>query len=106
MALVSGKRTIAGMPDSGIANVFAAVGNQPMAKVLLIEDDGETVKKLQPNSPIAVLKSNVGQRHRRPRQSALIEARRMIVDRLCPEWTASRFIEALRKEQVPPRCWC
>jgi len=34
MALVSGKRTIAGMPDSGIANVFAAVGNQPMAKVL------------------------------------------------------------------------
>src|ERR1700692_4792089 len=45
MALVSGgNRTVPGISDPNTAGVFAAIGNPPMAKVLLIEDDSETAE--------------------------------------------------------------
>src|SRR5216684_1785083 len=46
MALVSRKRTVSGGRSSGTANAFAAIENQLMAKVLLIEDDSETAEEI------------------------------------------------------------
>ncbi len=101
MALVSGKRTIAGMPDSGIANVFAAVGNQPMAKVLLIEDDGETAEEITAelaDRGFEVEWSANGIEGLDKARSSRPDA--MIVDRLLPGMDGLTVIEALRKEQV------
>src|SRR5438477_279147 len=46
MAEVSGKRAVVAEGTSGSANVFAAVGDQLMTKVLLIEDDSETAEEI------------------------------------------------------------
>src|SRR5712672_3109772 len=46
MEMVSGKHTAPGMPRSSNANAFAAIENQLMTKVLLIEDDSETAEEI------------------------------------------------------------
>jgi two-component system OmpR family response regulator len=46
MALVLGKAAVPGVRRSSHANVFAAIENQLMAKVLLIEDDSETAEEI------------------------------------------------------------
>jgi two-component system OmpR family response regulator len=102
MALVSGsKRTVPGAAGSDIAGVLAAVGNQPMAKVLLIEDDRETAEEI--TAELAERGFDVEwsangidglDRARSSRPDA------MIVDRLLPGMDGLTVIETLRNEQV------
>src|SRR5437879_12106586 len=101
MALVSGKRTVPGMPRSSIANDFAEVENQLMTKVLLIEDDSETAEEITAelaDRGFEVEWSANGIEGLDKARSLKPDA--MIVDRLLPGMDGLTVIEALRKEQV------
>ena len=101
MASVLGKRTVPGMPSAGTANVFAAVENELMAKVLLIEDDGETAEEITAelaDRGFDVEWSANGIDGLDKARSLRPDA--MIVDRLLPGMDGLTIIEALRKEQV------
>src|SRR5467141_949096 len=101
MALVSGKGTVPGMPRSSIANPFAAVENQLMTKVLLIEDDSETAEEITAelaDRGFEVEWSADGIEGLDKARSSRPDA--MIVDRLLPGLDGLTVIEALRKEQV------
>jgi two-component system, OmpR family, response regulator len=101
MALISGKRAVPGMPRSSIANVFAAVENQLMAKVLLIEDDSETAEEITAelaDRGFEVEWSANGIEGLDKARSSQPDA--MIVDRLLPGMDGLTIIEALRKDQV------
>src|SRR4030088_26543 len=101
MEMVSGKHTAPGMPRSSNANAFAAIENQLMTKVLLIEDDSETAEKIT---------AELSDRGFEGEWSAngidgLDKARSlrsdaMIVDRLLPGMDGLTVIEARRKEEV------
>src|SRR6185295_9405865 len=98
MAEVSGKRPTG---TSGFADVFAAVGDRLMTKVLLIEDDSETAEEIT---------AELADRGFEVEWAAngidgLDKARSMrpdamIVDRLLPGMDGLTVIEALRKDQV------
>jgi two-component system OmpR family response regulator len=101
MALVSGKRTVPGMPRSSIANLFAAVENQLMTKVLLIEDDSETAEEITAelaDRGFEVEWSANGIEGLDKARSSRPDA--MIVDRLLPGMDGLTIIEALRKDQM------
>ena len=101
MALVLGKRRIPEMRSAGTANVFAAVENELMAKVLLIEDDGETAEEITAelaDRGFDVEWSANGIDGLDKARSLRPDA--MIVDRLLPGMDGLTIIEALRKEQV------
>jgi two-component system OmpR family response regulator len=101
MASVPGKRTIPGMRSAGTVNVFAAVENQLMAKVLLIEDDSETAEEIAAEVAgrgFDVEWSANGIDGLDKARSARPDA--MIVDRLLPGMDGLTIIEALRKDQV------
>jgi two-component system OmpR family response regulator len=101
MALVSGKRTVPGMPRSSIANDFAAVENQLMTKVLLIEDDSETAEEITAelaDRGFEVEWSANGIEGLDKARSSRPDA--MIVDRLLPGMDGLTIIEALRKDQM------
>src|SRR5437868_4758824 len=101
MALVSGKRNIPGAAASSPANVFAAVGNRLMTKVLLIEDDSETAEEITAelaDRGFEVEWSANGIEGLDKARSLKPDA--MIVDRLLPGMDGLTVIEALRKEQV------
>src|SRR5881227_409230 len=101
MALVSGKRNIPGAAASSPANVFAAVGNRLMTKVLLIEDDSETAEEITAelaDRGFEVEWSANGIEGLDKARSSRPDA--MIVDRLLPGMDGLTVIEALRKEQV------
>ena len=101
MALVLDKRTIPGMRSAGTVNVFAAVENQPMAKVLLIEDDSETAEEITAelaDRGFDVEWSANGIDGLDKARSSRPDA--MIVDRLLPGMDGLTIIEALRKDQV------
>jgi two-component system OmpR family response regulator len=101
MALVSGKRTVPGMPRSSVANLFATVENQLMTKVLLIEDDSETAEEITAelaDRGFEVEWSANGIEGLDKARSSRPDA--MIVDRLLPGMDGLTIIEALRKDQV------
>src|SRR5438132_9967732 len=101
MALVSGKRNIPGAAASSPANVFAAVGDQLMTKVLLIEDDSETAEEITAelaDRGFEVEWSANGIEGLDKARSLRPDA--MIVDRLLPGMDGLTVIEALRKDQV------
>ena len=101
MALVSSKRTVSGGRSSGTANAFAAIENQLMAKVLLIEDDSETAEEITAelsDRGFEVEWSANGIEGLDKARSLRPDA--MIVDRLLPGMDGLTVIEALRKEQV------
>jgi two-component system OmpR family response regulator len=101
MALVSSKRTVSGGRSSSTANAFAAIENQLMAKVLLIEDDSETAEEITAelsDRGFEVEWSANGIDGLDKARSLRPDA--MIVDRLLPGMDGLTVIEALRKEQV------
>jgi two-component system, OmpR family, response regulator len=102
MALMArSKRTVPGMSGLGTANLFAAGGNQLMAKVLLIEDDSETAEEITAelaDRGFEVEWSANGIEGLDKARSSRPDA--MIVDRLLPGMDGLTVIEALRKEQV------
>src|SRR6202051_3937682 len=101
MALVPDKRRVQGKPDSSTANGSAAVENQLMAKVLLIEDDSETAEEITAelaDRGFEVDWSANGIEGLDKARSSQPDA--MIVDRLLPGMDGLTIIEALRKDQV------
>src|SRR3979490_730593 len=101
MELVSGRHTAPGMPRSSTANVFAAAGDQLMAKVLLIEDDSETAEEITAelaDRGFEVEWAADGIEGLDKARSSRPDA--MIVDRLLPGMDGLAVIEALRKDQV------
>ena len=102
MALMTGsRRPVPGMSGLGTANVFAAGGNQLMAKVLLIEDDSETAEEITAelaDRGFEVEWAANGIDGLDKARSLRPDA--MIVDRLLPGMDGLTVIEALRKEQV------
>src|SRR3979411_3111376 len=101
MGLVSGKHTAPGMPRSSNANAFAAVENQLMTKVLLIEDDSETAEEITAElADRGCEKELWGTGIEGLDKARLLRPDAMIVDRLLPGMDGLTIIEALRKEQV------
>jgi two-component system, OmpR family, response regulator len=102
MALVTGnRRAILGVAGSSTSGIFAAVGNEPMAKVLLIEDDSETAEEITAelaDRGFEVEWSANGIEGLDKARSLRPDA--MIVDRLLPGMDGLSVIETLRKEQV------
>jgi two-component system OmpR family response regulator len=101
MAEVSGKRAVVAEGTSGSANVFAAVGDRLMTKVLLIEDDSETAEEITAelaDRGFEVEWSANGIEGLDKARSLRPDA--MIVDRLLPGMDGLTLIEALRKDQV------
>src|ERR1700726_711595 len=101
MALVSSRRTVSGERGSIAANALAAFENKLMAKVLLIEDDGETAEEIAAelaDRGFEVEWSANGIEGLDKARSLRPDA--MIVDRLLPGMDGLTVIEALRKEQV------
>ena len=97
----AGKRMVAGSGGASAADVFAAIEANVMAKVLLIEDDGETAQEITAelvDRGFEVEWSSNGidglEKARTLRPDA------MIVDRLLPGMDGLTVIEALRKDQV------
>ena len=101
MTVVSGKRAVTGAGTSGLANDFAAAGNQLMTKVLLIEDDSETAEEITAelvDRGFEVEWSANGIEGLTKARSSRPDA--MIVDRLLPGMDGLTVVEALRKDQV------
>src|ERR1700726_4049830 len=101
MALVSSRRTVSGERGSIAANALAAFENKLMAKVLLIEDDGETAEEITAelaDSGFEVEWSADGIAGLDKARSLRPDA--MIVDRLLPGMDGLTVIETLRKDQV------
>jgi two-component system OmpR family response regulator len=99
MALISRKPTE--MPITSQANVFAAAGNQLMARVLLIEDDSETAEEITAelaDRGFDVEWSANGIEGLDKARSLRPDA--MIVDLLLPGMDGLAVLEALRKDQV------
>src|SRR5246127_5623355 len=101
MAKLADKRMVAGSQGARAAGVFAAIEAHLMAKVLLIEDDGETAQEITAelsDRGFEVEWSSNGidglDKARALRPDA------MIVDRLLPGMDGLTVIETLRKEQV------
>jgi two-component system OmpR family response regulator len=101
MEMVSGKHTAPGMPRSSNANAFAAVENQLMTKVLLIEDDSETAEEITAELADRGFEIEWSANGIEGLDKArLLRPDAMIVDRLLPGMDGLTIIEALRKEQV------
>jgi two-component system, OmpR family, response regulator len=104
MPLVPSKHMIAQNPGSRTGrgvNALAAAGNEPMTKVLLIEDDSETAEEIAAelaDRGFEVEWSANGIEGLDKARSSRPDA--MIVDRLLPGMDGLTVIEALRKEQV------
>src|SRR5450432_4136180 len=101
MSVLSGKRAVVGAEASSPANVFTAVGNRLMTKVLLIEDDSETAEEIAAelaDRGFEVEWSANGIEGLDKARSTRPDA--MIVDRLLPGMDGLTVIEALRKDQV------
>src|SRR6202171_6414814 len=101
MALVLGKRRVSGIPAARAANVLAAVENELMAKVLLIEDDRETAEEITAelaDRGFEVQWAADGIEGLDKARSSQPDA--MIVDRLLPGMDGLTVIEALRKDEV------
>src|SRR3979409_2622054 len=101
MGLVSGKHTAPGMPRSSNANAFAAVENQLMNKLLLIEDDSDTAEEITAELADRGFEIEWSANGIEGLDKArLLRPDAMIVDRLLPGMDGLPIIEALRKEQV------
>src|SRR3981189_2192084 len=101
MEMVSGKHTAPGMPRSSNANAFAAIENQLMTKVLLIEDDSETAEEITAELADRGFEIEWSANGIEGLDKArLLRPDAMIVDRLLPGMDGLTIIEALRKEQV------
>src|SRR5260370_42347364 len=101
MALVLGKRMVSGIPAARAANGFAAIENDLMAKVLLIEDDSETAEEIKAelaDRGFEVEWAANGIEGLDKARSSRPDA--MIVDRLLPGMDGLTIVEALRKDQV------
>jgi two-component system OmpR family response regulator len=101
MAVISGKRRVPEVRNLNIANVVAAIENQFMAKVLLLEDDAETAEEITAeltDRGFAVEWAANGIEGLDKARSSRPDA--MIVDRLMPGMDGLTVIEALRKDQV------
>ena len=96
MAVLSGKQMALAKSGSHSANVFAAVENKLMTKVLLIEDDSETAEEITAELTdrgfdIEWSASGI---------EGLDKARALRPDRLLPGMDGLSVIEALRKDQL------
>jgi two-component system, OmpR family, response regulator len=101
MASVSRQHAVSAKSDASTADVVAAVENQSMAKVLLIEDDSETAEEITAeltDRGFEVEWSANGIEGLDKARSTRPDA--MIVDRLLPGMDGLTVIEALRKDQV------
>jgi two-component system OmpR family response regulator len=101
VALILSKSVIPGTLASSNPNALAVVGDQPMARVLLIEDDGETAEEITAELTdrgfeVEWVANGIEglDKARASRPDA------MIVDRLLPGMDGLTVIEALRKDQV------
>src|SRR4030088_2202764 len=103
MEMVSGKHTAPGMPRSSNANAFAAIENQLMTKVLLIEDDSETAEEITAELADRGFEIEWSANGIEGLDKArLLRPDAMIVDRLLPGMDGLTIIEALRQEGVRP----
>src|SRR3979411_515144 len=101
MEMVSGKHTAPGMPRSSNANAFAAIENQLMTKVLLIEDDSETAEEITAELADRGFEIEWSANGIEGLDKArLLRPDAMIVDRLLPGMDGLTIIEALRHEGV------
>ena len=101
MAVLSGKQMALAKSGSHSANVFAAVENKLMTKVLLIEDDSETAEEITAeltDRGFDIEWSASGIEGLDKARSLRPDA--MIVDRLLPGMDGLSVIEALRKDQM------
>src|SRR5438445_13803644 len=104
MPLVASNHTIprnSGSSTGRGANALTAAGNEPMTKVLLIEDDSETAEEITAeltDRGFEVGWSANGIEGLDKARSLQPDA--MIVDRLLPGMDGLTIIEALRKDQV------
>jgi two-component system, OmpR family, response regulator len=101
MALSAGKRMVSRSAGVSATNVSAAIEAEPMVKVLLIEDDGETAQEISAeltDRGFDVEWSSNGVDGLDKARTLRPDA--MIVDRLLPGMDGLTVIEALRKEQV------
>jgi two-component system OmpR family response regulator len=99
MALLAGKRMVAG--SQGAHGASAAIENSLMAKVLLIEDDGETAEEITAeltDRGFEVEWCSNGVDGLDKARSLRPDA--MIVDRLLPGMDGLTVIETLRKDHV------
>ena len=101
MAKSADKRMVAGSQSACDAGIFAAIETHLMAKVLLIEDDGETAEEITAeltDRGFEVEWSSNGLDGLDKARALRPDA--MIVDRLLPGMDGLTVIEALRKDQV------
>src|SRR6201984_205315 len=101
MAKLADKRMVAGSQGARAAGVFAAIEAHLMAKVLLIEDDGETAQEISAeltDRGFEVEWASNGIDGLNLARASRPDA--MIVDRLLPGMDGLTVIEALRKDQV------
>jgi two-component system OmpR family response regulator len=101
MALSISRRMVATSEAARAMGVRAAIEAHPMAKILLIEDDGETAEEITAelsDRGFEVEWSSNGIDGLDKARSLRPDA--MIVDRLLPGMDGLTVIEALRKEQV------
>src|SRR6476620_10179380 len=101
MAVLSGKQMALAKSGSHSANVFVAVENKLMTKVLLIEDDSETAEEITAelaDRGFDIEWSASGIEGLDKARSLRPDA--MIVDRLLPGMDGLSVIEALRKDQM------
>src|SRR3979411_2760606 len=100
MEMVSGKHTAPGMPRSSNANAFAAIENQLMTKVLLIEDDSETAEEITAELADRGFEIEWSANGIEGLDKArLLRPDAMIVGRLIPGMDGLTIIEAPRYEQ-------
>jgi len=101
MAKSADKRMVAGSQSACDAGIFAAIETHLMAKVLLIEDDGETAEEITAeltDRGFEVEWSSNGLDGLDKARALRPDA--MIVDRLLPGMDGLTVIEVLRKDQV------
>src|ERR1700747_407226 len=101
MAKLADKRMVAGSQGARAAGVFAAIEAHLMAKVLLIEDDGETAQEISAeltDRGFEVEWASNGIDGLNLARTLRPDA--MIVDRLLPGMDGLTVIEALRKDHV------
>jgi two-component system, OmpR family, response regulator len=101
MALSAGMRMVAGLQGAQTKEVFAVVEANPMAKVLLIEDDNETAEEITAeltDRGFEVRWASNGIEGLNLARTLRPDA--MIVDRLLPGMDGLTVIETLRKDHV------
>jgi two-component system OmpR family response regulator len=101
ITLILSKRMVPGTTGSNNRDALTAVGDQSMARVLLIEDDGETAGEITAELADRGFEVDWAANGIEGLDKArALRPDAMIVDRLLPGMDGLTVIEALRKDQV------